>query len=128
MRALIFDVDDTLYDQLRPFKLAIEQHLTVSDELVEKLFFLSRKYSDEVFHLSESGQLSLEEMHRYRIQKALADVNISLSSATAEQFQRDYEGYQKEIVVREDVRQSLDYCRNHEFILGVITNGPRYHQ
>lgn len=30
MKALIFDVDDTLYDQIQPFERALERHIEVA--------------------------------------------------------------------------------------------------
>ena len=50
MDALLLDVDDTLYDQLKPFEAAYEDMYADQYRIsVEQLFFLSRKYSDEAF-------------------------------------------------------------------------------
>ena len=59
MDALLLDVDDTLYDQLKPFEAAYEDMFADQYRIsVEQLFFLSRKYSDEAFEQSQSGNLT----------------------------------------------------------------------
>lgn len=128
MLAFIFDVDDTLYDQLQPFQYALEQHINVKQLSVEKVFIRSRQYSDQVFHLAESGQITMEEMHHYRIQRALSDFGVSMTSSEAAGFQRDYDRFQQDICLIDDVRKTLEYCLVNGFLLGVITNGPEKHQ
>ena len=56
MDAVLFDVDDTLYDQREPFERAFRQLFGETYEIdMERLFALSRKYSDEAFEHSQSG-------------------------------------------------------------------------
>lgn len=128
MLAFIFDVDDTLYDQLQPFQSALAQQVNIKELSVEKVFVRSRQYSDQVFQLAESGQITMAEMHQYRIQKALSDFGISMTTSEAAAFQRDYTRFQQEISLIADVRKTLDYCLARGFLLGVITNGPEKHQ
>lgn len=128
MLAFIFDVDDTLYDQLQPFQYALEQNINVKQLSVEKIFIRSRQYSDDVFYLAESGQITTAEMHHYRIQRALSDFGVSMTTSQAACFQRDYARFQQEICLIDDVRKTLDYCLVRGFLLGVITNGPEKHQ
>lgn len=47
MKALIFDVDDTLYDQIQPFERALERHIEVVREQIEPLYLSFRRYADE---------------------------------------------------------------------------------
>lgn len=50
MKAVLFDVDDTLYDQVIPFQKAYEELFKGSFELsIEELYKRSRYYSDEVW-------------------------------------------------------------------------------
>lgn len=50
MKAILFDVDDTLYDQVVPFQKAYEDLFEGRYDLkVEELYKRSRYYSDEVF-------------------------------------------------------------------------------
>ncbi|HEL1614094.1 TPA: HAD family hydrolase, partial [Streptococcus suis] len=45
MKAVIFDLDDTLYDQIQPFKKALDRHLQVDDELVGPLYLAFRHHA-----------------------------------------------------------------------------------
>lgn len=128
MKAIFFDVDDTLYDQLCPFKQAFEKNFIFNDIPVESLYITSRKLSDEVFHLSESGQMDLQTMHIYRIKKALALFNKEISDKEAIAFQKDYQKFQGEIELFSDVVDTLNFCFEQEIVMGIITNGPMEHQ
>ena len=71
---LIFDVDDTIYNQLEPFENAVNKVFNNHKDIDSLGLFKShRKYSDELFDLTESGALSLEDMRVYRITKAFYD-------------------------------------------------------
>ncbi|WP_067837763.1 HAD family hydrolase [Amphibacillus sediminis] len=128
MRTLIFDVDDTLYDQLVPFKKAFEIHFSYTDILVDRFYLSSRKLSDKVFHLTEGGLMSKEDMHIYRIKKAFEEFGIVITEDAAIAFQADYQKFQEEIELTSDVKQTLDFCLAHHVQLGIITNGPNVHQ
>ncbi|HFI2669434.1 TPA: HAD family hydrolase, partial [Streptococcus suis] len=49
MKALVFDLDDTLYDQIQPFERALKRHLSVSEEQLVHLYLAFRHYADQVF-------------------------------------------------------------------------------
>ncbi|HFU4479762.1 TPA: HAD family hydrolase, partial [Streptococcus suis] len=83
MKALIFDVDDTLYDQIQPFERALERHFEVAREQIEPLYLSFRRYADEVFEATAIGKMSLKDSHIYRMKHALADFGYQVSDATA---------------------------------------------
>lgn len=128
MKAILFDVDDTLYDQLEPFKKAYQENFNYQNISIEMLYILSRKYSDEVFHLSENGNMSMQEMHMYRIKKALTFFGYEITNEEAQVFQKDYEKHQDLIELKPDMIDALNYCKRKKIILGIITNGPMSHQ
>lgn len=128
MQAIFFDVDDTLYDQLRPFKQAFEKHFDFNDVPLEPLYTTSRKLSDEVFHLVENGQMDIQEMHVYRIKQALAYFDKDISYKEAVMFQKDYENFQEAITPFPDVIDLLELCCQNKVAMGIITNGPLVHQ
>ncbi len=128
MRTVIFDVDDTLYDQLIPFQRAAEKHLEVPHERMEEFYLTSRKIADALFHLSESGAMAMDDMQVYRIQRACEAFGITISREESLAFQKDYAAFQGQIELRDDMRAALDYCRQQQIQLGVITNGPTAHQ
>lgn len=128
MATIIFDVDDTLYDQLEPFKLAFEKNFSFTDIPVEKLFKLSRIHSDEVFDRSENGSMSLIDMQIYRIRKALEHFDKNITDEQGKNFQIDYQNNQMRIKLLPEMRDALDMCTKRGFRLGIITNGPAKHQ
>lgn len=83
MTAILFDVDDTLYDQLEPFRLACGQVLGTDFRAdYERLFVRSRYYSELVFNQSESGRMAMEDMYVYRLVHAFADLGLHLDPGT----------------------------------------------
>ncbi len=130
MKAFLFDVDDTLYDQVQPFARTFYRLYPERKDIdIHKLFARSRVYSDEVFEDSCTGKITMEEMYIYRVQKALADFGIAISDEQALVFQKYYEEYQGKIELSEQIQTMLQTLSAKENIqLGVITNGPNEHQ
>lgn len=126
--AIILDVDDTLYDQVVPFQTALNKHITFPKEHMQALFLAFRHYSDEVFEASQSGQMTMEEMHIYRMTNALQDYGYTISKELALAIQYDYAKAQKQIVLDNDMKDLIIYCKQHNVKLGIITNGPTEHQ
>lgn len=128
MKAVYFDVDDTLYDQTRPFFDALtDVGIDIPGEDRNALFVKSRKYSDEVFEPSRRGEITMEQMYIYRITKTLADYGIFISEEKALQFQACYQERQKQLRLSEEIIRILEELQD-KVVLGVITNGPGKHQ
>mgnify|MGYP000172844772 CR=1 FL=1 len=67
MKAIVFDVDDTLYDLSTPFKETCREVFPEDKDLdLEGAFLASRRYSDSVYARCLSGEMSMEEMYIYR--------------------------------------------------------------
>ena len=129
IQAILFDVDDTLYDQVHPFAKAYDTLFGKTYSLsMNQLFASSRRHSDEVFQQSRSGAISMEEMYIYRIQRAFADFKISISDDLALEFQRLYAENQEHLQLSETAKNILNMCRKRGIVTGVITNGPSDHQ
>lgn len=127
MKAFIFDVDDTLYDQMQPFTNAYIKLFGKKSENIDKIFMASRRYSDEVFEASVNGLMTMEEMYIYRTKKALEEFGICVSDEAALKFQRYYEKFQMDIALSEKVKKLLSYLKGRARI-GIVTNGPAEHQ
>ncbi len=128
MKALLFDVDDTLYDLSVPFSKAyVELFGQAGQSLLDEMFLASRKYSDEVYGKALAGEVAMEEMYIYRVQKALADFGKRITDEEALEFQNVYTKYQFQISLSGTMRELLEECGKH-WILGVITNGLSGHQ
>ncbi|HEM6404264.1 TPA: HAD family hydrolase [Streptococcus suis] len=128
MKALIFDVDDTLYDQIQPFERALERHFEVAREQIEPLYLSFRRYADEVFEATAIGKMSLKDSHIYRMKHALADFGYQVSDATALAIQIDYDYFQGQIELSPVFPEIFSWCQAQGIAMGIITNGPYRHQ
>lgn len=128
MKALIFDVDDTLYDLSEPFKKAyIELYGEADKTLLENLYKDSRKYSDMIFDKSQAGEVSDEEMYIFRIQNAFRENNMEISREDSLIFQETYRKHQKDISLSPTIKKMLTTLKS-KWTLGLISNGFLEHQ
>ena len=130
LSTVIFDVDDTLYDQHLPFKQALinsfDYPFTETD--IEKLYLLSRKYSDAVFEEEQSGKITTEDLQVYRITAALKDLGHQITKEEALRFQETYVAYQNKITLIPEIKTLLDYLNSKQITLAILTNGNTDHQ
>lgn len=126
--AILFDVDDTLYDQTVPFMEAYAEYFgnepAVSAEII---YPVTRKYSDQVYSQTMAGEITMEEMYIYRMQKAFEEFSIRITDQEALDFQKIYADRQHHIHMSPLMGEVLDYCSG-KAELGIITNGPSEHQ
>lgn len=129
MKNMIFDVDDTLYDLMEPFKRAHEELFAdQTDEDCEELFKRSRVYSDEAFYMAREGKITHEEEFAYRIEKTYQDAGINVSKEEAKKFEERYRYYQKHIHLPDAIKEILTTCKEQGKTIGVLTNGTAIHQ
>lgn len=120
MDALLFDMDDTLYDHLDPFALAYKDMFAGTYTIsVDHLFSLSRKYSDKAFERLQCGGITMDELCIYRIQKAFQELQIEIPAEQAREFQRRYAGYQMKVRISDKMKEILSFCRE-KVPLGII--------
>ena len=128
MKAILFDVDDTLYDQQEIFARACRDVFgELKDISMSELFKMSRYYSDECFDAEIQGKMTKEEMYINRIRRTVEHFGVTITDEQAMQYQERYVYYGTQITVSDQMRQILEYCAEH-MKLGVITNGPSAHQ
>ncbi|MBM7541050.1 HAD family hydrolase [Amphibacillus cookii] len=130
MKTLIFDVDDTLYDQLLPFEKAVNEtlHINLDKPFIHELYLASRKYSDQIFEQEQRGEWSTLDLQIYRIQQACLDFDIQITTEQAISFQQNYLKYQRQITLFPEIKQLLDQLSHQNVQLGVLTNGNADHQ
>lgn len=129
METIIFDVDDTMYDQLQPFQIAFEgQFAHLKNAPIEKLYISSRKHSDTLFNESEAGTISLSELHTYRIKAACKDFGLEINDQEAIEFQKAYENEQKKITLFPEIKRLFELLSEKGKQLALLTNGPYQHQ
>lgn len=126
---IIFDVDDTLYDQTQPFKRAFKKLWEGKYEVdLEALYRISREYSNDIFDKVLTKEISIDESGVYRIKMAMKDFGYVIDDEEALQFQLAYRHYQFDIIMSDTMKQILDYCVACKVTLGVLTNGLSEHQ
>ena len=126
---LFLDLDNTLYDQSAPFYEALSVFFSGSlDGQAEEICKAYALRSQESFYARERGEISMEEMYIYRVQKSLQDREIAVSAKEALAFQRLYEEKQRLIHVPGETLHFLERCRSAGIPLGLLSNGPGLHQ
>ncbi|MCA9765490.1 MAG: HAD family hydrolase [Carnobacterium sp.] len=129
MATIIFDVDDTLYDQLVPFKKAFHQTIReVSKDKIHSLYRLNREKSDALFEKSESGELPKIEMQVMRIQYACEQSKMAISREEALAFQKAYEVEQQKLVLYPEIEELLTRLTKNNHQVALLTNGAATHQ
>lgn len=126
--AILFDVDDTLYDQTIPFMEAYTEYFGAEPEIPADRFYpVTRKYSDQVYSQAMAGTITMEEMYIYRTQKAFEEFSVRISDQEALEFQKAYGERQHQIHMSPVMQNLLSFCAGRAE-LGIITNGPSGHQ
>ena len=127
-KAILFDVDDTLYDQTVPFMEAYAEYFGEKPEVpAEVIYPVTRKYSDAVYSQAMAGEMTMEEMYIYRMQKAFEEFGIRITDQEALDFQKIYADRQHHIHMSPLMQDILAFCSGRAD-LGIITNGPSEHQ
>ena len=127
MIGLIFDVDDTLYEQIVPFENSYKS-LFGMDIDMEKFYLLSRYYSDVKFEASRNGEMTMDEYHIYRIQEAAKDLGVCLTAEQALSMQKEYKKNQQKLQMSNTTISILELAKENNVKLGIITNGLSEHQ
>lgn len=131
-KAVFFDLDDTLYDHLIPFRHALINILGTSEDFpYAEAYHRMRYYSDtlsEALGGTPTHGEELREMRMRRFMLALAEFGINLDEVTAEAVQNNYLDLQYSISVFQGAEQLIQKLKDQGCIVGVITNGPPDHQ
>ena len=127
MISLVFDVDDTLYEQIVPFENAYKSIFDMDIDM-EKFYLLSRYYSDVKFEASRNGEMTMDEYHIYRIQEAAKDLGVCLTAEQALSMQKEYKKNQQKLQMSNTTISILELAKENNVKLGIITNGPSEHQ
>ena len=124
---LVFDVDDTLYEQIVPFENAYKSLFDMDIDM-EQFYLLSRHYSDVKFEASRNGEMPMHEYHIYRIQEAAKDLGVFLTDEQALNMQKEYKKNQQKLQMSNITISILELAKDNNVKLGIITNGPSEHQ
>lgn len=131
-KAVFFDVDDTLYDHLIPFREALQRVLGTGEDFpyapaYHRMRYYSDKLSAEAGGTPTHGS-ELSEMRTRRFSLSLAEFGIRLTGPQAEEVQAEYLNRQFDITLFDGARPLMDDLIGRGIIVGLITNGPPEHQ
>ena len=128
-KAVFFDLDDTLYDQLEPFRAALDVFGAGTARIpADELYRRFRRHSDALWEPYRAGRLSLEAMRVERIRRALADFGFEAEEGDCRRFQEAYQEGQYRIRLLPGAEDCLAELADAGCLLGVVTNGPGSHQ
>ena len=127
--AIVFDVDDTLYDLAAPYRVAYAEVFADRLDLpADALFTKSRWYSDRALDLLTEGKITEEDHKVLRVQWTFADWGVDVSREDALRFQAAYAAAQQHIAPYPEAVEALEACVRHDMPIGVISNGDAPHQ
>lgn len=128
--SIVFDVDDTIYDQQAPYRLAMEKCFSDFDMThLNQAYIRFRHYSDTGFPRVMSGEWTTEYFRFWRCLKTLLDFDYrEISREEGEHFQAVYEHELEQITMLDEMRMTLDFLKSKNVPIGIITNGPTEHQ
>lgn len=133
-QAIFFDVDDTVYDHLIPFRKAVQSWAAHIEQFpYEAAYHRMRYYSDLLSHeLGGAGQMeqgaSTELMRRRRFQLALQEFSLALTEQEAEKIQQAYLSCQFEIECFAGMKELIQQLQARGVLVGLLTNGAEAHQ
>lgn len=126
---LVFDIDDTMYDLMEPFRKTHEEFFAdrTSAECTE-LFFKMRSYSDIILEQEQRGEIPTSEAFYRRIVPTYRDVGIHVGREEGARFEKMYRYEQSRIQLFDFMKEILDYCRQEKIRMAVLTNGTHENQ
>ncbi|MFB7303431.1 HAD family hydrolase [Heyndrickxia sporothermodurans] len=130
IKAIFFDLDDTLHDHQAPFAKAFMETFKYLKILpaISDSYKKFRYYSDLQWGDYTKGKISLEHLRINRIKSTLESFDITLSEDQAIQFQKAYEHNLNHLTLFSEVPQLFKELTTKGTELGIITNGPVAHQ
>lgn len=127
-KAVIWDLDDTLYLKSDCLIEAAKKIRNLSEEQLRELQEEFPLYSDIYFDMHASGEISFDEMREQRAMDSFKSIGETLSIQEAREFQEYYMSAQYNGVIRPELKDLLIELKANEVEQGVITNGSVDHQ
>lgn len=132
IQAVFFDVDDTLYDHLIPFRKALQNVLGTRPDFPYAPAYHRMRYYSDLLSARAGGTPThgreLEEMRSSRFKLALGEFGVELTELQAAQIQSEYLSRQFDIRLFDGARSLMASLMDRGCTVGLITNGPPEHQ
>lgn len=120
----VFDMDDTIYDLMEPFKKCHEKLFAERVSIdCKELFLKSRIYSDIILDREKEGKIAKEDGFYERIRMTYEYAGLQISREDGARFEDAYRYYQTTIEPFDFMEKILDYCRKERIPIAVLTNG-----
>jgi len=128
--SIVFDVDDTIYDQQAPYRIAMEKCFPDFDmSHMNQAYIRFRHYSDVGFPRVMAGEWTTEYFRFWRCKETLLEFGYrEIDEETGNHFQEVYEHELENITMLDEMRMTLDFLKEKNVPMGIITNGPSEHQ
>ena len=128
--SIVFDVDDTIYDQQAPYRIAMEKCFPDFDmSHMNQAYIRFRHYSDVGFPRVMAGEWTTEYFRFWRCKETLLEFGYrEIDEETGHHFQEVYEHELENITMLDEMRMTLDFLKEKNVPMGIITNGPTEHQ
>ncbi|MCQ2507347.1 MAG: HAD family hydrolase [Dorea sp.] len=128
IKAILFDVDDTLFSQSQAFERAYGDLIKGKYDVdCETLFRCSKKHLNSVYHLYMEGKMTKDQLSVHRMQKAMNELGFAFSEEQCLEYQKAYDYYQTKITLTDTIKEMLTALKE-KYTLGIITNGISSHQ
>jgi putative hydrolase of the HAD superfamily len=130
IESIVFDVDDTMYDQQAPFVKALQQAFpNFQDSNSAQVYLRFRYYSDSGFPRVANQQWTIDEFRFWRIKETLQEFNFpGIDEEQGKLFQQIYIKELERIDLLDEMQLTLDFLTEKSIPIGIITNGPKKHQ
>ncbi|SKA12176.1 putative hydrolase of the HAD superfamily [Pilibacter termitis] len=130
INAIVFDVDDTIYDQQEPFRRAIRAVFPRFRETdMNTAYIRFRHHSDKGFPKVMAGEWTIDYFRFYRTNETLKELGYDeIHEEKGAYFQEIYEHELENITMLDEMRMTLEFLKKKNVPVGVITNGPTEHQ
>lgn len=130
MQTVIFDVDDTLYDQALSFHRVFREliHPTFSYQQIDAVYHASRRHSERLFDLHVAGQITEQQWQVGRIIAACHEFDLPIDDDIAIAFHHQYLEAQGKIVLFPEAEKLLTKLNEQGMQLAILTNGEVKHQ
>lgn len=126
---LIFDLDDTIYNLMGPFQIAHEAVFADKTDVdCGEIFMQSRIVCDDILTKEKAGLIPPEECFYQRIKILYQEYGVEADRETVAEFEKIYRSHQGKIHPFQTVTEILDFCKEKEINMAVLTNGREKNQ
>lgn len=129
VKAVVFDMDDTIFYPQLPFERALKAICPLYAGDVAETYHLFRRVSDKEFERVLRGECDTLTFQKIRFKKTMEQCAYeAVTDEQAADFQRCYLKEQEKIEMLAGIKETFDYLRAHNIKIGLLTNGPTQHQ